>query len=119
MEQQIDHSHRVLLVGPCLSKDVGARLKRAGYQIVRVPTPSAGIAAAGVFRFDFVLIDADGAPRDEIAGLALACRERRLRAMILIPPPADDREPTYQLPGQFLEKPVGFDAVVAAIAAAS
>ena len=113
-EQLARQPARVLFVGRCVSKDVAARLKNAGYRIMRAAHPSAGMSATHVLHFDFALIDTDGFSYEEISEFIACGRERGLGILVLLPPKAD-REPAYQLPGTYLEKPVGFDAVVAAM----
>ena len=67
-EQHEGPKYRILLVGnDCISKDVGAKLRRAGYSLVKLDDVPAGMEAASAVKFDYAVIDADGMGPNDLA----------------------------------------------------
>ena len=122
-EQHESQRYRLLLVGnDCISKDVGAKLRRAGYSLVKLDDVPAGIEAASAVRFDYAVIDADGMGPNDLVNAREAFVQRGLRALAVMRCEHGAARPD---PGestavwQHLVKPVAFEALVGALRASS
>ena len=122
-EQHEGQKYRILLVGnDCISKDVGAKLRRAGYSLVKLDDVPAGIAGASAVQFDYAVIDADGMGPNDLASAREAFMQRGVRAVAVMRCDEGTARPD---PGestavwQHLLKPVAFEALVGAFRASS
>jgi DNA-binding NtrC family response regulator len=110
--------HQILLVGnDCVSKDVAAKLRRAGYSLAKFETVAAGVEAAAAVRFDFAVIDADGMAENDLANVREGFRQRGLRAIAVMRCEAGWAQPASaeaELVWRLLAKPVAFEALVGA-----
>src|SRR5688500_6498961 len=114
--QRGDRRHQILLVGnDCVSKDVAAKLRRAGYSLAKFDTVPAGIEAAAAVRFDFAVIDADGMGPNDLANVREAFMQRGISAVAVMRCEAGaaraanaESETAWRL----LEKPVPFETLV-------
>lgn len=117
--------HRVLLVGnDCVSKDVAAKLRRAGYLLAKFETVAGGIEAAGAVQFDFAVIDADGMGANDLANVREGFLRRGLKAIAVmrcdsasgtLRPASPDSQRVWEL----LSKPVAFESLVGAFRASA
>lgn len=110
---------RVLLAGnDCISKDVAAKLRRAGYTLAKFEDAASGLAAAAAVKFDFAVIDADGMGENDLANIreGLALRGLKAIAVMRCGPSgiAHPDSPESELAWRLLSKPVAYESLVGA-----
>jgi hypothetical protein len=104
----------------CISKDVAAKLRRAGYLLAKFETVAGGIEAAAAVQFDFAVIDADGMGENDLANVREAFHQRGLKAIAVMQCDAGVASPDSkesELVWRLLTKPVAFEALVGAFRA--
>ena len=116
----LQQRQRILVVGnDCVSKDVAAKLRRAGYSLVKFENVPAGSEAAAAVQFDYAVIDADGMGENDLANVREAFVQRGLRAVAVMrcepggaaQPATPESSDVWRL----LEKPVAFETLISAL----
>lgn len=117
-QAQARERHVLLAGNDCISKDVAAKLRRAGYTLAKFDDAASGLAAAAAVKFDFAVIDADGMGENDLAYVREAFALRGLKAIAVMrcdpsgiaQPDSLESEVVWRL----LSKPIAYESLVGA-----